>query len=241
MKIAVQLYSIRQTIEKEGLENVLSKIKQIGYDGIEFYTFYDLAEKKLKNMLDKYGLSSASAHCSFDLLLNETDKLISYAKALGMKTLVNPGCSIDRLENDYNGVISGMSRILERLKAAGISFAYHNHAHELGKTDYLKKMCADLPGLKLQPDTFWVRAAGYDPYEYAEKIIDKIEFFHIKELSEKGIHEANPVPGQGISSTPQIVALAKRRKMEWLILEAEKFDTDEWEYLEKSYKALSKM
>ena len=42
MKIAVQMYSVRDAIsDSESLLKALEKVKEIGYDGVEFAGYFD--------------------------------------------------------------------------------------------------------------------------------------------------------------------------------------------------------
>lgn len=40
MKYGVQLYSLRETAEREGAEKILQMVSEAGYDGVEFAGFY---------------------------------------------------------------------------------------------------------------------------------------------------------------------------------------------------------
>lgn len=46
MLLGVQLYSLRETAEKEGAEKVLSLVSEAGYDGVEFAGFYGKTPKR---------------------------------------------------------------------------------------------------------------------------------------------------------------------------------------------------
>ena len=51
MKYAVQLYSLSNYIQTNGLDNTLKMILDAGYEGVEFAGFYNL---KAKHYLSKY-------------------------------------------------------------------------------------------------------------------------------------------------------------------------------------------
>ena len=54
MKIAVQMYSVRDKIkDSASLLRALDRVKKIGYDGVEFAGYFDADAKKIKAKLDK--------------------------------------------------------------------------------------------------------------------------------------------------------------------------------------------
>lgn len=62
MKYGVQLYSLRETAEKRGAEEVLRLVAEAGYDGVEFAGFYGRTPEEMKALLAEYGLVHFRAH-----------------------------------------------------------------------------------------------------------------------------------------------------------------------------------
>ena len=61
MKLAVQLYSLRHDYETgEEFLKILEKVKEIGFDGVEFAGFAGLEPEIIKAKLDELGLSALS-------------------------------------------------------------------------------------------------------------------------------------------------------------------------------------
>ena len=57
MKFAVQLYSVRDHIENgNDLLDILAKVKEIGYEGVEFAGYQNLPAEELKARCDELGL-----------------------------------------------------------------------------------------------------------------------------------------------------------------------------------------
>ena len=56
MKYGVQLYSLRETAEREGAEKILQMVSEAGYDGVEFAGFYGRTPEEMKELLKKYKL-----------------------------------------------------------------------------------------------------------------------------------------------------------------------------------------
>ncbi|MFQ9738758.1 MAG: hypothetical protein ACLR06_14315 [Christensenellaceae bacterium] len=57
MKYGVQLYSLRETAEREGAEKILQMVSEAGYDGVEFAGFYGRTPEEMKELLKNTSLS----------------------------------------------------------------------------------------------------------------------------------------------------------------------------------------
>ena len=59
--VGVQLYSVRNDAAAD-LPAVLAKVKEMGYDGVEFAGYYDHSAADLRKMLDETGLEADGRH-----------------------------------------------------------------------------------------------------------------------------------------------------------------------------------
>lgn len=59
--VAVQVYSVRDFAEKD-FRGTLQKIKDMGYDGVEFAGLYGNSPADVKKMCEEIGLVPISAH-----------------------------------------------------------------------------------------------------------------------------------------------------------------------------------
>ena len=67
MKIAVQVYSVRDAINDEAsLLKALEKIKEIGYDGVEFAGYFGASAQTIRAKLDELGLVCVGGHIGLD-------------------------------------------------------------------------------------------------------------------------------------------------------------------------------
>ena len=57
-KLGLQLYTIRDEMEKD-MDACLKKVKEMGYDCVEFAGFFGKSAEEVKAILDKYGLDIA--------------------------------------------------------------------------------------------------------------------------------------------------------------------------------------
>lgn len=161
MKYGVQLYSLRETAEREGAEKILQMVSEAGYDGVEFAGFYGRTPEEMKELLKKYKLVGISAHIRPEAV----EENLPYIDALGIKYVFIPWAGAEEFESaeKYAKFLSETKKAKALLDARGVGFGYHNHAHEFenGK-DYLKKITDDVAGLKAELDVFWATVAGLD-------------------------------------------------------------------------------
>ncbi len=78
------------------------------------------------------------------------------------------------------------------VKAAeyGIKIGFHNHSDEFKKIGdkYILDIIADetAENVIIEPDVYWIRYSGVDPYEYIEKLGKKVELVHLKQIGADG-------------------------------------------------------
>ena len=220
--LSVQLYSLRDAVEREGLEQVLAAVRESGFAGVELAGLYGLTPSALKAKLDAAGLVATSAHVGMDELA-APETLKATADALGFKDIVAAWSDASPKHVDT---------LLAAAKALpGYRIGYHNHAHEFEpqNAEFLQKLLA--ADVWLEPDIFWLKVAGLNPIEFLHTHAQKILAVHMKELSADGREAANPVPGQGVSGCVDAVKFAAEHDHRFLVLEAEKFDMPYRDYL----------
>ncbi len=186
LPVAVQIYSVRKDAEAD-LFSTLKKIKEMGYDGVEFAGLYGHSGDEVKKMLDEIGLKAASAHVPFnDLKKEETFK--TYAK-IGLKYIAIPSLPD---ENRYEGgnfeqTIADIKKIGKMAKEYGMQLLYHNHDFEFAKIgdEYvLDYMYANTTPdeLMTELDTCWVNVGGENPSEYVKKYSGRAPIVHLKDF-----------------------------------------------------------
>lgn len=216
MKFAVQLYTLRNDIkDAESFIEVLKKVKEIGFDGVEICDFYGLSYEELKAKMDEIGLVMAGRHA--DLRRNFTenfDDMMNFCKIFDCKTVGVGGAGIRDKES--------LEKALSRLKAAydkaqeyGVSVYFHNHWQEFEEIegvipmDEIKKVC------DLEVDTYWSFHAGVDTPKFLRDNKDRIVHIHIKD----GVGEKPCALGEGEATVKESLDAAKEIGLEWVILE----------------------
>lgn len=63
LPVALQLYSVRDELEAD-FEGTIAKVKEFGYDGVEFAGLYGRSAEQVRKILADAGLTPVSAPCS---------------------------------------------------------------------------------------------------------------------------------------------------------------------------------
>ncbi len=242
-KVAIQLYSLRDDMAND-FEGTLKKVKELGYEGVEFAGLFGKTAAEIKAMCAEIGLVPISAHVPYAEMIANPDLLKTYAE-IGCKYVVIPYLG----EEDRPGQ-PGFAKLIENAKMLGakanelgMKLGYHNHDFEFVKIDgeyaldiLYKEVSADL--LTTEIDTCWVNVGGENPSEYVRKYTGRVEIVHLKDFvgaksenmyaligidenEEKdagGKFEFRPV-GYGLQDFPSILAAAKDAGATWVVVE----------------------
>ena len=147
--IAVQMYSMRDDIKKD-YDGSIKKLGEMGFTAVEAAgygngKFYGKTPEDFKAGIEAAGMKVLSSHTAKQLSKKELetgdfsesmkwwDECIAAHKAAGMKYIVAPWMSVPKTLKELKTYCDYYNEIGRRCKAAGISFGYHNHAHEFQK------------------------------------------------------------------------------------------------------------
>ena len=108
--VALQVYSVRDYAEKD-LKGTLEKIKEMGYDGVEFAGLYGNQASEVKSMVEELGLIPVSAHVPIEEMLADPDKVIGDYAEIGCKYIAIPYLTEERRPGQ-----AGFERQLRKLK-----------------------------------------------------------------------------------------------------------------------------
>ncbi|MGI6279261.1 MAG: sugar phosphate isomerase/epimerase family protein [Acutalibacteraceae bacterium] len=241
--IAVQLYSVRDDMAAD-FKGTLQKVKEMGYDGVEFAGLFGKSAAEVKQMCKEISLVPISAHVPFIDMMNDPSILEVYAE-IGCEFVVIPYLTEEYRpgKDKFKEVIEGAKMLGKKAKELGMTLAYHNHDFEFDKIDgeyaldiLYKEVPADL--LEAQLDTCWVKVGGEDPADYIRKYKGRVNILHLKDFvgskSENmyaligidedkkkdagGKFEFRPV-GSGVQDFPSILKAAKESGTKWVVVE----------------------
>jgi sugar phosphate isomerase/epimerase len=251
LKIGIQLYTVRYEVREMGIEPVLAKLASIGYQTVEMYDYKDgkYFGKDIKSMaalLKQYHLSSPSAHLGIDdFLYHGNDdawkKAATDAAMMHQQYMVVPHLDekYRRTVDDYKKIAARLNKAAEISKAAGMKFAYHNHAFEFGKlgetSGYEVLLSETDPALvKMEMDIYWVVNAGLNPIDLIEKNPGRITMWHVKDMDKNNRNSQTEV-GNGSIDFKAIFAKQKISGLEYFFVEQENYDYSPFDSIEKCF------
>ncbi len=245
---ALQIYSVRDYAEKD-LKGTLKKIKDMGYDGVEFAGLYGYEPSEIKDMLDEIGLIPVSAHVAIEEMLEDPQKTIGAYATIGCKYIAVPYLVEDRRpgSDGFAQTIKDVEEMAKVAKEYGIQMLYHNHDFEFVKVDgeygldlLYRSISEDL--LKTEIDTCWVNVAGEDPADYIRKYTGRSPVVHLKDFvmddrenagklyeligieeeegdEDKGGSFEFRPVGYGVQDFPSILKASEEAGAQWVVVE----------------------
>lgn len=194
--VAVQLYSVRDAMA-EDFEGTIKKVKEMGYDGVEFAGLFGKSAAEVKAICEENGLVPISAHVSYDELIENPEKVIGTYAEIGCKYIAIPYAVEERRPGAklFDETVQGIRTFAKIAKEHGIVMLYHNHDFEFNKVDGVygldllyNTLTAD--ELQTELDTCWVNVGGEDPAKYVEKYSGRAPVVHLKDFVMNGKGEA---------------------------------------------------
>lgn len=250
LPVALQLYSVRDELEAD-FEGTIAKVKEFGYDGVEFAGLYGKSAEQVKKILADAGLTPVSAHVPLDELLSDTQAVVATYKEIGCKYIAVPYLPEDRRPGTegFDRTIEDIKKIADVCNEQGIQLLYHNHDFEFKKLDgkyALDILYSDVTADRLQTeiDACWVGVAGEDPASYVLKYSGRAPVVHLKDYymqgkekpkklyeligieddGESASEEAfgfRPV-GYGVQNMPAILDASVKAGAEWVVVEQDR-------------------
>lgn len=223
----IQLFTIPQMVARD-FTGTLKKLSNYGYKEIEFfgpYSFSDqrtidrwvgLAEqmgipgnafyghevKKVKSMLDEFGLTSPSVHLDIYTMRTNMTEALKNLSVLGVRYVAIPALIDEPVDtaDRFKQLAEEFNSFGLQMKDYGMQFVFHNHGYEHALRDGEVPMDilltqTDPETVKFELDIFWMQAAGASPVEYLKKYPDRFKLMHVKDAAE-------PVRFSGDGSTP---------------------------------------
>lgn len=192
LPVAIQLYSLRDEMDKD-FKGTLEKVKEMGYDGVEFAGLYDYSPEDVKAMVDELGLTPISAHVAIEEFLygdDGEDAVIDIYEKIGCKYIAIPYLVEKRRPggSDWETVAEAMRRIGKKMKDRGMTLLYHNHDFEfktrIGGEYALNVLYREVPAdvLESELDVCWVNIGGENPAEFIKSFKNRAPVVHLKDF-----------------------------------------------------------
>lgn len=244
--IGLQLYTVREQAAAD-LPGTLDAVAGIGYREVELAGLHGRSAREFAGLLSDVGLRAPAAHYSMFELQEDLDRKLEDLNELGVGYLVcsfpgtpdperlagfpgGPGAAIFSGEltlDEWRWNADQLARAGQSAKAAGLRFAYHNHAMEFrsydGTVAFDELLRLTDPGeVSLELDCAWVAAGGEDPAAYIRRRGSRVRLLHIKDVKDGAEFATTPV-GSGTIDWPAVFRAADPQSLDHYFVEQEHF------------------
>lgn len=210
----LQLYTLRDLMTSD-LPGTLAAVAEIGYREVEFAGYFGRGPEEIRQLLDRNGLRSPSAHLDLNLLRRDSAAAFELAKTIGHEWVIvawlppsERGKAADwrRLADEFNALGEAARRV-------GLRFGYHNHDFEFSPVEgrvpfdlLLEHTDPALVGFEL--DLYWITRAGRDPARYLRSGPGRYAMVHVKDMDASSAREMTD-PGSGTIDFRALLPLAR--------------------------------
>jgi sugar phosphate isomerase/epimerase len=190
--VGVQLYTVRDAL-KADFDGTLRRVAGIGYKEVEFAGYMGRTPAQVRSSLDATRLKAPSAHFSLEDLQANWAATVAGAHTIGLEYLVVAWIDEDQRKtlDDYRRVAATFNRLGKEARAAGLRFAYHNHAFEFSRIDgqvpydiLLNE--TDPAQVEYEMDLYWVTDGGGNPLSYFARYPGRFPLVHVKDRTASG-------------------------------------------------------
>lgn len=241
MKVAAQLYTVRDfTNTDDEVKRTFAKIREIGYEAVQISGLKAYNPQNIARALKENGLTVCATHTPLDRITGETEAVIEEHKLFGAP-YVGLGFFRGQSLEEYRGLLERLAPALEKIRAAGLRFLYHNHEHEFkkyGGVSPIADMRARTEAGKFDflPDLYWVQTAGCSPVAFLKEFAGRTPVVHFKDMRvapEAGKTNMAEI-FKGNMDYESIYRACLELNVEWAAVEQDVCDGDPFESLKLS-------
>jgi sugar phosphate isomerase/epimerase len=261
--LGFQMYTLRYMLA-EGIGDIFERVAAAGYTEIEAVQSTGangvvVSWDSVADAVRGAGLNPTSSHVSSQIITGAGDVVAGpstveesaeWGAEHGFSWLVMPYVPDDQRGDDrdhYLRLAETLNNAAEIYKAAGIRFAYHNHAFEFGPVEDTTPMqilleATDPDLVKIELDVFWTSIAGLDPAEWIRTHPGRAKLLHLKDkpanaptqFAEGVASENFKEVGSGVLDFPDILEAAAADGMDRYVVEQDQTSGDAVESLAQS-------
>jgi len=236
IKIGVGLYIVREDAKMD-LNQTLSRLREIGYEGVEMLGFFGTGTEALRGMLKHLSIEALGDHISVTDFLHEPKRIIQEHLTVGCRR-ITLACQKEQAACEpFVKLTEEFTAAAQLCEVAGITPMYHNHDFDmLGDAPFATRILDAVPALRFEPDVGWMTVAGKDPMRYLEKYQDRTKVVHLKDVFiEKKGFSFRPT-GYGCVNTPALMPTILACNPEWLMVDHDfSYDRDIYDDLALSF------
>lgn len=192
LKIGLQMYTVRDYMkDAEQLEDTLVKVRDIGYNIIQWSTPSYMQPREFKTMLDGLGMKTCSSGISYEKAKSDPSAIaaaVEQAHTLDV-SFVGIGSIPVEMRHSKEGFqrfAEDMNTIARELQKEDLILSYHNHAFEFVRFEDCTGM--DILTGETDPscvyfcvDTHWIHAGGKNPPDYIRSLEGRVTLVHFKD------------------------------------------------------------
>lgn len=241
MKKALQLYGFRNEL-KADFAGTLRRIAELGFDGVEFYSFHgDLTAAELKKLLDDLHLECAGLMYAADQIRDAQSIVYDEVKILNPPAITHS--LITDFTQNFPAILADLQLSGKTAHDHGVRFSYHNHWGEGALIDGVPALDRIMESTSpaeffLEPDVCWLKAGKLDPVEVVKKYGNRMVQIHLKDIVDPDDPNTMTALGGGTIPLEKIIAAARQSRVEYFIYEQD-YSADVWGDAQKSIEFLN--
>ncbi len=248
--LSYQLYSSRNF---PPTRQTLKLLADTGYTQVEGFggLIADLDDPgELRADMDAFGLSMPTTHIGLDAVEDTPDDVIALASTLGVKALFVPHLAAELRPDTADGWRAFGARLTKAgapLRAAGLTFGWHNHDFEFEPGADAHPIDFILEGggvdLAFEFDVAWCVRAGADPFPVIERYKDRLVSAHVKDIAPEGEcldEDGWADVGHGTMDWPAMIAALRGAGCEYFVMEHDN-PNDATRFAQRSFASVSAM
>lgn len=233
-KLGVQLFSVHKELQKD-MRHTLKTVKDMGYEGVEFFGGITHTVEEYKEALNEAGLVCCGWHTPWEAL--EDDRIMStiaFNKAIGNENIIVPGLPHEMTcsKEAWKETCKKFNAVYDILSEHGMNFGYHNHNTEF--TDLDGETAFDIfikhthPNIIFQFDCGNALDGKASVMDVYNKCADRLKTVHLKPYSlEDGY--ATMIGEDDIPWKELVQSIKERNITDWIILEYESTKYEQFE------------
>lgn len=223
MLIGAQLFSLREQCKTPAdIRETFRRCKDMGYQVIQASGIGKIDPYELRDISQEFDLPITVTHIAPARLEEELDQVIAEHKIYGCPVIglgAMPKVYRDGTFATYETFLKKFKPIQEKIEAAGLRFAYHNHSFEFATLDNGVRMfdhMTEFCTFDIIADVCWIRVGGEDVPKMLRPLKGRLQNCHLKDIRtlEKG--DPNVLGGrdfcplgQGVVDIPEALATLK--------------------------------
>ena len=188
-RIGLQLYTVRDQMQAD-LPGTLGRVAAAGYKEVEFAGYFGRSPAEIRDLLARNSLTSPSTHVPIQMMRNEWQKTLDFARQVGHQWVVIPW-----LPEEERGNLESWKRIAAELNTggraardAGLRVGYHNHDFELQPIAGSSAIPLEVLITETDPalvdfelDLYWMTKGGADAVSYFNRFGRRFPLVHVKD------------------------------------------------------------